>query len=117
VGEPFETGSPASALLIMDALYEDMSSMLEKDIERDAAAAGITMRGLETAVYQDKLLEKLLDLRMLRAAIEQTKSRAEIDKDSRDDLTEYCAGTDDSPGIEPAMRAQMKAAGYADHEL
>ena len=54
---------------------------------------------------------------MLRATIEQTKDRAEIKKDSLDDLAEYCAGTDDSPGMDEESRGKMLKAGYTKQEL
>lgn len=117
VGPAEEESSAAAALLMMTALYEDFTVQLEKDIEQEAGSAHIKMRGLETAKFQDELIDKLLDLRMLRAAVEQTKNRAELAKDSADDLAEYCAGTDDSPGIDGHQRDEMLAAGYTQKEI
>ena len=120
VGDTIDPGdkmSPAAAILVMSALYEDFQTSLEKDIEREAAAARIPMRGLETAKFQDDLLAKLLDVRMLRTAVEQTKTRDELEKDSADDLADYCAGKDESPGIDGKMRDEMLAGGYTQQEI
>ncbi len=109
--------TPASALLMMMVMHEDISAMLDAEIERKVIEAGIPTRGLEKSAFQDKLLKKLLDLRMLRASIEQTEDRGELEKDSREDLTEYCAGTDESPGLDVDDRKEMIASGYTAAEL
>jgi uncharacterized protein YbaP (TraB family) len=111
------TGQAASAALMMLVIYEDMSNTLETQLQKRAGDHHIKMTGLETAAFQDGVLAKLLDLRMLRATIEQTKDRAEIKKDSLDDLAEYCAGTDDSPGMDDESRGKMMKAGYTKDEL
>ena len=54
---------------------------------------------------------------MLRAAIEHTKDRDELAKDSREDLTEYCSGSDDKPGMDEDMRADLMSAGYSKSEI
>src|SRR5690606_20806028 len=54
---------------------------------------------------------------MLRASIAQTKDRAEIATESRDDLAQYCAGSDDKPGMDDDMRAELLASGYTEAEL
>jgi uncharacterized protein YbaP (TraB family) len=111
------TAAPSAAAVSMMVLYEDPTNMLDKQIEDVVADAKIPARGLETAAFQDGVLDKLLDLRMLKATIEQTKDRAEIEKESRDDLGQYCAGTDDSPGMDAESRAKMIKAGYTAAEL
>jgi len=110
-------GAPSTAMIAMMVMYEDIGSMLDMEIERKVLAAHIPTRGLERGEFQDKLLDKLLDLRMLRAAIEHTKDRNELAKESRDDLAEYCSGTDDSPGMDEDMRADLLAAGYSKQEI
>ena len=112
-----EVAAADSAALSMMALYEDLSNTLESQLQERAGKAHLKMIGLETSAFQDGVLSKLLDLRMLKATIEQTKDRAELKKDSHDDLAEYCAGTDDSPGMDDETRAKMLAAGYSKAEL
>ncbi len=112
-----EVGEPTTAALQMMVLYEDMSNTLESQIQARGRSHGIRMTGLETSAFQDNVLAKLLDLRMLKATIETTKDRAEIQKDSHDDLAQYCAGTDTQPGIDDDTRAKMLKAGYTKAEL
>ena len=111
------TGRPASALLMMMVMYEDPSSMLEQDIENEIRDAHTPVGGLETHVFQDAVLEKLLDMRALRGAVAQTKDRKKLEHESARDLGEYCAGTDDSPGTDADARADMLAAGYTNAEV
>jgi uncharacterized protein YbaP (TraB family) len=108
---------PDAAALSMMVLYEDISNLLESQLQQRARAHRIRMSGLETSAFQDGVLAKLLDLRMLKATIEQTKDRAEIEADSRKDLSEYCAGTDDSPGMDEESREKMLKSGYTKVEL
>jgi len=113
----FETAEPDAAALSMLVLYEDISNTLESQLQKRAGQHNIPMGGLETSAFQDGVLAKLLDLRMLKATVEQTKDRAEIAKDSHDDLAQYCAGTDDSPGMDAETRGKMLKAGYTAAEL
>ena len=108
---------PDVAALSMMVLYEDISNTLESQIQKRAGEHHIRMIGLETSEFQDGVLAKLLDFRMLKATIEQTKDRAEIAADSKKDLAEYCAGTDDSPGMDDESRAKMLKSGYTKAEL
>jgi uncharacterized protein YbaP (TraB family) len=106
-----------TAFIQIFALFEDPTSMLDIELEHTAQEAHIPTGGLETDAFQGDLLAQLLDLRALRAEIEQTKDRGELDHDSADDLAKYCAGTDDNPGQSEKDRAKMRAAGYSDKEL
>jgi uncharacterized protein YbaP (TraB family) len=108
---------PATALIQMMVEYEDISAMLDMEIEHEIAAKHIRFRGLETSAFQDDLLDQLLDLRALKTEIEQTKDRAELEQNSRDDLAEYCAGTDETPGTDDKDRTHMLAAGYTNAEI
>jgi len=112
-----ESGTPSTATLALAIGLEDPSAILDKEIQDDAANAGIPERGLETAEFQDHVLAKLLDLRMLRATIETTKDRAELDKDAAKDLREYCAGTNDTPGTDAETRAKLEHVGYTAAEI
>ncbi|HEY5950289.1 MAG TPA: TraB/GumN family protein [Kofleriaceae bacterium] len=112
-----ESTAPSVAMLAMMAMYEDISATLDVEIEHQVQAAHVPTQGLETAEFQDRLLNQILDLRMLRASIKQTKDRAELAQESKDDLVEYCAGTDDKPGMDDDMRADMRASGYTEAEI
>jgi hypothetical protein len=108
---------PAVAVAGLTGIYEDPTQTLDLEIEQVAAAHHIPIQGLETNEFQDKLLDKLLDMRLLKATLSQTKDRAELEADSRDDLASYCAGIDKDPGMDPKMKQQMRTAGYTDAEL
>ena len=112
-----EHASAATAAISMLVMYEDITNMLDKQIEDVVAKAKIPARGLETAAFQDRVLDQLLDLRMLKATVEQTKDRAEMKKESGEDLREYCSGTDDSPGMDDDTKSKLRKAGYTDVEL
>jgi len=117
MAEELVTAPSDTAVISMLVMYEDITNMLDKQIEDMVAAAKIPAMGLETAAFQDDVLAKLLDFRMLRATVENTKSRAEIDKDSAADLIQYCAGTDDSPGMDDEEKTKLHKSGYSDAEL
>ena len=112
-----EHGRPATAMITMMVEFEDISSTLDIEIEHEVAAKHIPARGLETSQFQDDLLDELLDMRALKTQVEQTKSRDELRQDSHDDLAEYCAGTDESPGTDDKNRKQMLAGGYTNDEI
>src|SRR3954468_20337766 len=65
----FEKAEPDSAALSMLVLYEDLSNTLETQLQARARDHHVPMGGLETSAFQDGVLAKLLDLRMLRASI------------------------------------------------
>lgn len=112
-----ERATPAEAMIVMIAMYEDIGAMLDLEIQRQAEAAKIPTAGLESSAFQDTLLDKLLDIRMLRAEVSHTKDRSELAKESREDLAEYCAGTDDKPGLDEDARQDLLAAGYTAADL
>ena len=109
--------TPTKALLAMAVMYEDISASLDLEIQSAVQAAKIPTRGLETSAFQSRLLQQLLDLRMLRASIAGTEDRDEIEAESRKDLHEYCAGVDHEPGLDDDARADLLAAGYTEAEL
>lgn len=115
--QSIESTTPTTALLMLVVMYEDIGAMLDMEIEQQVLAAKIPARGLESSEFQDRLLDKLLDLRMLRAAISSTKDRQELEQESRKDLAEYCAGTDEEPGMDDDMREDLLASGYTAAEI
>jgi uncharacterized protein YbaP (TraB family) len=112
-----ERTTPSVAILAMLVMYEDIGAQLDMEIQNQVQEAKIPTKGLERSEFQDRLLNKLLDLRALKAAVKGTKDRAEIQKDSHDDISEYCAGTDDKPGMDDDDRQDMLDAGYTPAEL
>jgi len=117
VAETAEHAKPSVAIAGLTGIYEDTTQTLDVEIEQFAQAHSIPIEGLETNEFQDKLLDKLLDLRMLKTTIAQTKDRAELEEESIDDLTAYCAGADRDPGMDPNMKKQMRASGYTEKEI
>jgi uncharacterized protein len=112
-----EHATPAVALIALMMLYEDKLSALDVEIEQAVTEANIPTGGLETSAFQDKLLEELLDLRMLKATLAGTADRKQIEKESLDDLAEYCRGTDTDPGMDERTKKVLKAGGYTDAEI
>ena len=117
LAEDVEHEAPAVAILRLGARFEDTLSALDKEIEFVATAQGIRVIGLETSAFQNALLTRWLDTRALRVLIQTTENVDEIRKETTDDLTHYCQGTDDDPGYEAAERAEMLGAGYTEAEL
>ncbi len=112
-----ENATPAVALIALMMLYEDKLSALDVEIEQAVTEANIATGGLETSAFQDRLLEELLDLRMLKATLAGTKDRKQLEKESMDDLAEYCKGTDNDPGMDDRTKKVLKAGGYTDIEI
>jgi len=108
---------PSEAAIMMIAMYEDISAMLDMEIQRQVLAAHIPTAGLESSAFQDELLDKLMDARMLKAEVSATKNRQELADESKKDLSEYCAGQSDKPGMDEDTRKDMLAAGYTQAEL
>jgi uncharacterized protein len=109
--------SPAEALLTLMVRYEDQFSSLEREIGAEAEKLHKPTRGLETNAFQQKLLDRYLDGRALRAYIEHLDGLDELKQDTIDDLEEYCAGTDETPGMDPKERADMIDSGYTEAEI
>ncbi|MEO8707048.1 MAG: TraB/GumN family protein [Kofleriaceae bacterium] len=121
VGEEVATGvdtAPiAVAMISMLMLYEDQTAKLDSEIEELVKGAHIETGGLESSAFQDKLLGELMDLRMLKAAITGTADRNDLKHEAVDDIAEYCAGTDETPGMDDRTKKQLKAGGYTDAEI
>jgi hypothetical protein len=112
-----EHAAPPAAVITMIALYEDKLAALDIELEKVAADEHIPTRGLETSAFQDHLLVELMDLRMLKAAIAGTPDRETLKREAIDDLSEYCAGTGESPGMDEHAKEKMRAAGYSNQEI
>lgn len=112
-----EHAHPSEALVALIALYEDRTAALDAEIQREVVAAGIPTRGLETHAFQQGLIVELMDVRMLRATLAGTPDRATLQRESVDDLREYCGGTDDEPGLDADARAQLVAGGLTDADV
>ncbi len=108
---------PTVALVLLMMLYEDKTVALDQELIATARAAGVAQRGLETTAFQEDLMARWMDLRWLRAAIASTEDRAELQQESASDLAQYCAGTDDDPGMTAEDRAELLAHGYSDDDL
>lgn len=108
---------PAVAILRLLVKYEDLASTLDNELEQVAREQGLRLTGLETSMFQDKLLNRWLDLRMLRAYIEHTESLDEIRTETIEDVGSYCKGIDDTPGVDGKQRADMLDAGYTEADI
>jgi len=106
-----------TALLMMAALYEDKTSALDDQLIQLAQKQGIRVQGLETTAFQEKLIRHWLDMRALIAAVKVTPNRAELEQTTIDDLTDYCAGTDDDPGPDPKEKQDLLDGGYTEAEI
>ncbi|HEY1555128.1 MAG TPA: TraB/GumN family protein [Kofleriaceae bacterium] len=110
-------GRPAMAYLTALIEYEDPSALLDGELERAVADAHVKARGLESAQFQSDTIDSLLDVRALRAMIQTTKDRDELEQESAEDLAKYCAGDDDHAGLTDKERAKALSAGYTAREL
>ncbi|MDX2087730.1 MAG: TraB/GumN family protein [Kofleriaceae bacterium] len=108
---------PSTALLRLMVKYEDLASALDNELEQLAREQGLKLTGLETSMFQDRLINRWLDLRMLRAYLAHTESLDEIRTDTGEDVGNYCKGVDDQPGIDGKQRADMLDSGYTEAEL
>jgi uncharacterized protein YbaP (TraB family) len=115
--DALEHARPSAAMIMLISLYEDKLAMLDVEIEQLVRNANIPTAGLETHQFQDQLIQELMDIRMLRASLKGTSDRAALAKESRDDLAEYCAGTDEQPGTDPENRKELRAGGYSDADI
>ncbi|CAN5533404.1 hypothetical protein BH11MYX1_BH11MYX1_53680 [soil metagenome] len=80
------------AILMLSAMYEDFTVALDKQIAERTAAKQIPSSGLELSGFQIELLMKLLDLRLLKAYVEETPDRAKLRQTSHDGIEHYCKG-------------------------
>jgi uncharacterized protein YbaP (TraB family) len=112
-----EHQSPSTAMVALMMVFENQGALLDVEIERFVAVANIATAGLETSAFQAKLLAELLDLKMLRATINGTPNRAALKREAVEDISEYCAGTDEDPGMDARTKKVLLAGGYTDAEI
>ena len=117
IAHRLEEATAPQAAIVMAASYEDVTAMLDDEIENKMVEAGVPIQGLETHAFQDRLIHELFDLRMLKAAIKHTKNRDEIREHSQRNIQTYCTGIDDAPGMDEEDRDDMREAGYTDAEI
>jgi uncharacterized protein YbaP (TraB family) len=108
--------SPAAAFVTMLIINEDMTARLDDEIISLARRERITADGLESHAFQARLLDKLLDLRMLKSTITQT-TRKQLETEASSELREYCAGTDTTPGLDEVARVGLRKSGYSEKEM
>jgi uncharacterized protein YbaP (TraB family) len=114
----FVHAAPVVAAMSVGTLYEDVGVMLDKQLEQRAADHHIATNGLETSAFQLSLLDKWLDLRLLKTVVEDTPDRAKVKKQSTKALSRYCEGTDHSPDIlEDVDVESLQRHGYTKQEL
>jgi len=112
-----ERAAPSTAMLAVGTLYDDIGAFLDREIVARVQAAKIPTAGLESHELQRGLITKILDMRMFRAMLRQTKDRAEIRDDTRKGLAEYCNGTKADAGLSDENRKDLMAEGYTKAEL
>ena len=114
----FVRAAPVLAAMAVATMYEDASVMLDKQLEQRAADHGIATDGLETHEFQLGLLEKWLDVRLLKTIVEDTPDRARLKKQSVKYLTRYCEGTDHAPDLMEEVDVEsLERHGYSKQDL
>lgn len=110
-----EHDKPAMAILIMMSAFEDPSVSLDAELGVEAQRAHVATRGLEAALFQDRLIDQLLDVRALRGAIATTATRDDLRKETVDDLGDYCKG--ERMTTTTKDEDDMRKEGYSDVEI
>lgn len=109
--------TPGTATILLTALYLDKSVSLDGWLGERALGHQQRTGGLETGAFQQDIITRWLDLRALRSAVSLTTTRRQLQQDQRDEVAEYCAGDDDSPGMDAADRADLLRTGYSEADL
>jgi uncharacterized protein YbaP (TraB family) len=108
--------SPAAAFVTILIINEDLGARLDDEVIELARRMKIPADGLESHEFQARLLDKLLDLRMLKSTITHV-TRKQLETEASTELREYCAGTKTKAGTDEVARAQLKKSGYSDQEI
>ena len=118
VAKRLETMPSVVAALAAAMMFEDVTVMLDRQIEERAKAKAIPGEGLETSRFQLDMLTRLFDVKLLKSLVEETPSRAKLRQTTREGLERYCAGTDkDARMFDGVEDAQMLAHGYTRADL
>ena len=113
-----ETTQSVVAALVLVLMYEDLTVTLDRQIEDRAKAKAIPGAGLETARFQRDLIARLIDVRLLKAIVEEMPERARFRTLTREGLERYCSGTEkDVAVVDGFKEEQMLAHGYTRAEL
>ena len=113
-----ETKQSILVALLLIVMFEDLTAMLDKEIEARAKEQAIPGAGLETSAFQFDLLGKLMDVRLLKALLAETPDRAKLRKLTHDGLERYCTGTEkDTEVMDGVDEQQMLAHGYTKADL
>ncbi len=101
------------ASLLLIAMYEDLTIALDKQLAERATADKIPSAGLELSSFQMDLISKLLDIRLLKAFIDETPNRAKLRELAHDGMEHYCKGDEkeESP-VEGVEEKQLLSHGY-----
>jgi len=106
------------AALVLITMFEDLTVALDKQIEARAKDKAIPGAGLETSAFQFDLLGKLIDVRLMKALVDETPDREKLRKLTHDGLERYCTGTDkDTEIMDGVEEEQMLAHGYTKADL
>ena len=105
------------AALILIAMYEDVTVLLDKQIAERAELEKIPGAGLETSSFQLDLLAKLLDVRLVKALVEEIPNRAKLRQLTHDGIERYCQGTEKPEIVDGVDEQQMLAHGFTKTDL
>jgi hypothetical protein len=86
---------PWFAVVAPSVMFVDASASLERELAQVAREAHVAMAGLETYAFQRGLLERWLDLRLLRAIIASAPTRQVLEDHAMAQLERYCQGVFD----------------------
>jgi uncharacterized protein len=115
--EASRNASPMLASIRLALMYDDPTALLEHDMQADLRPLHIPMDGLETRDFQQDVLVKLFDTRLLRAMVATTKDRAQLRDEKLEGLRGYCEGTKGEQLFDDHERKALHDVGYTDADL
>ncbi len=108
---------PMFAAVLLPSLYEDLTDGLDDELAKVAADAKVATKGLESGLFQDKVLHEIFTADVARAIIMATKTRDEIKTATVKELGDYCAGNPGNGGFDDLTRHYFAVAGYDDKKI
>ncbi len=106
------------AALVLVMMFEDLTVALDRQIEERAKEKSIPGAGLETSQFQFDLLARLIDVRLLKALVEQTPDRGLLRRLTRDGVERYCKGVEKEVAVVDGVSdEQMLGYGYTRADL